>query len=264
MRKAQNATALNNTVDKFTETMNTPVAETSVTATNTEVETLKDVPFYFTEEQVRLADKHAKKVTQELNKAEKAFTNVACEVRWLFEDDRYKALATASTFEQFLSDRYGFKKSQGYALCKLVDRFGEQDSDGNYSIKKEFVSFGQSKLMLMCPLTNEQIKDNIEPTMTVAELRKVVKNILKTDSLGIPDVSERSENAEQEEKEEKEENDNVVDSSIVSEKVVNEIASYSDFKTFEDDSMTFFNLVNNAFKNANGRKMRVVISYEYD
>ena len=64
--------------------------------------------------------------------------------------------------------------------------------------------------------------------------------------------------------EEKEENDNVVDSSIVSEKVVNEIASYSDFKTFEDDSMTFFNLVNNAFKNANGRKMRVVISYEYD
>ena len=261
MRKAQNATALNNTVDKFTETMNTPVAETSVTATNIEVETLKDVPFYFTEEQVRLADKHAKKVTQELNKAEKAFTNVACEVRWLFEDDRYKALATASTFEQFLSDRYGFKKSQGYALCKLVDRFGEQDSDGNYFIKKEYVPFGQSKLMLMCPLTDEQIKDNIKPTMTVAELRKVVKGILKSDSLGISDVSERSENAEQEEQKEQ---DNVVDSSIVSEKVVNEIASYSDFKTFEDNSMTFFNLVNNAFKNANGRKMRVVISYEYD
>lgn len=261
MRKAQNATALNNTVDKFTETMNTSVTETSVTVTNTEVETLKDVPFYFTEEQVRLADKHAKKVTQELNKAEKAFTNVACEVRWLFEDDRYKALATASTFEQFLSDRYGFKKSQGYALCKLVDRFGEQNSDGNYSIKKEYVPFGQSKLMLMCPLTDEQIKDNIKPTMTVAELRKVVKGILKSDSLGISDVSERSENAEQEEQKEQ---DNVVDSSIVSEKVVNEIASYSDFKTFEDNSMTFFNLVNNAFKNANGRKMRVVISYEYD
>lgn len=261
MRKAQNATALNNTADKFTETMNTPVTETSVTATNIEVETLKDVPFYFTEEQVRLADKHAKKVTQELNKAEKAFTNVACEVRWLFEDDRYKALATASTFEQFLSDRYGFKKSQGYALCKLVDRFGEQDSDGNYSIKKEYVPFGQSKLMLMCPLTDEQIKDNIKPSMTVAELRKVVKGILKSDSLGISDVSERSENQEQEEQKN---DDNVIDSNVVSEKVVNEIASYSDFKTFEDDSMTFFNLVNNVFKNANGRKMRVVISYEYD
>lgn len=260
MRKAQNAVALNNTADKFTE-MNTPVAETSATATNTEVETLKDVPFYFTEEQVRLVDKHAKKVTQELNKAEKAFTNVACEVRWLYEDDRYKALATASTFEQFLSDRYGFKKSQGYALCKLVDRFGEQDSDGNYSIKKEYVPFGQSKLMLMCPLTDEQIKDNIKPSMTVAELRKVVKGILKSDSLGISDVSERSENQEQEEQKN---DDNVIDSNVVSEKVVNEIASYSDFKTFEDDSMTFFNLVNNAFKNANGRKMRVVISYEYD
>lgn len=258
MRKAQNATALNNTADKFTETMNTPVAETSATVANTEVKALKDVPFFYTEDEVKNIDKHAKKVTAELNKAEKAFTNVACEVRWLFEDDRYKALATASTFEQFLSDRYGFKKSQGYALCKLVDRFGEQDSDGNYSIKKEFVSFGQSKLMLMCPLTDEQIKDNIEPAMTVAELRKVVKGILKSDSLGISDVSERSENAEQEEQ------DNVVDSSVVSEKVVNEIASYSDFKTFEDDSMTFFNLVNNAFKNANGRKMRVVISYEYD
>lgn len=261
MRKAQNATALNDTIDKFTETMNTPIAETSATVANTEVKALKDVPFFYTEDEVKNIDKHAKKVTAELNKAEKAFTNVACEVRWLFEDDRYKALATASTFEQFLSDRYGFKKSQGYALCKLVDRFGEQDSDGNYSIKKEFVSFGQSKLMLMCPLTDEQIKDNIKPTMTVAELRKVVKGILKSDSLGISDVSERSENAEQEEQKEQ---DNVVDSSIVSEKVVNEIASYSDFKTFEDNSMTFFNLVNNAFKNANGRKMRVVISYEYD
>lgn len=260
MRKAQNATALN-TADKFTETRNTPVAEFSATVTNTEVETLKDVPFHFTEEQVRLADKHAKKVTVELNKAEKAFTNVACEVRWLFEDDRYKALATASTFEQFLSDRYGFKKSQGYALCKLVDRFGEQDADGNYSIKKEFVPFGQSKLMLMCPLTDEQIKDNIEPTMTVAELRKVVKSILKSDSLGISDVSERSESSEQEEQEE---NDNIVDSSVVSERSVNELCSYTDFKSFEDDSMAFFNLVNDAFKNANGRKMRVVISYEYD
>ncbi len=261
MRKAQNATALNNTVDRFTETMNTPVAETSATVANTEVKALKDVPFFYTEDEVKNIDKHAKKVTVELNKAEKAFTNVACEVRWLFEDDRYKALATASTFEQFLFDRYGFKKSQGYALCKLVDRFGEQDSDGNYSIKKEYVSFGQSKLMLMCPLTDEQIKDNIKPSMTVAELRKVVKGILKSDSLGISDVSERSENSEQEEQKE---NGSVFDSSVVSEKVVNEIASYSDFKTFEDDSMTFFNLVNNAFKNANGRKMRVVISYEYD
>lgn len=261
MRKAQNATTLGNTADKFTE-MNIPVAETSATVTNTEVKALKDVSLFYTEEEVKNIDKHAKKVTQELNKAEKAFTNVACEVRWLFEDDRYKALATASTFEQFLSDRYGFKKSQGYALCKLVDRFGEQDSDGNYSIKKEYVPFGQSKLMLMCPLTDEQIKDNIKPTMTVAELRKVVKSILKSDSLGISDVSERSENPEQEEQEN--DDDNVIDSNVVSEKVVNEIASYSDFKTFEDDSMTFFNLVNDAFKNANGRKMRVVISYEYD
>lgn len=260
MRKAQNATTLGNTADKFTE-MNIPVAETSATVTNTEVKALKDVSLFYTEEEVKNIDKHAKKVTQELNKAEKAFTNVACEVRWLFEDDRYKALATASTFEQFLSDRYGFKKSQGYALCKLVDRFGEQDSDGNYSIKKEYVPFGQSKLMLMCPLTDEQIKDNIKPTMTVAELRKVVKNILKTDSLGIPDVSERSENSEQEEQEE---NDNVVDSSVVSERSVNELCSYTDFKAFEDGSMTFFNLVNDVFKNANGRKVRVVISYEYD
>mgnify|MGYP004585224931 CR=1 FL=1 len=248
MRKAQNAVVLDNTADKFTANVNAPASES--------------VPFYYTEEEVKNIDKHAKKVTQELNKAEKAFTSVACEVRWLFKDDRYKALATASTFEQFLSDRYGFKKSQGYALCKLVDRFGEQDSDGNYSIKKEFVSFGQSKLMLMCPLTDEQIKDNIDPAMTVAELRKAVKKLTKSDSLGISDVSERSENSEQEEQEN--DNDNVIDSNVVSEKVVNEIASYSDFKTFEDDSITFFNLVNDAFKNANGRKMRVVISYEYD
>lgn len=250
MRKAQNATALNSTADKFTETMNTPVAETSATATNTESQA---VPFAFTDSDIKEADKHAKKVLSELGKAEKAFTAVACEVRWLYESDRYKALETASTFEQFIEHRFGFKKSQGYNLVKLVDRFGECDENGNYTIKKDFEKFGQSKLVAMIALTDEQIVQNFNSTMSLLDIKKGVKNLLKSDALGVSDETSVIASEEQA--------DEPIDVDVKSEKNVQPLLTYTDFKTFENDLQNVLERVNKVFKAK--PDAHIVISYEW-
>lgn len=251
MRKAQNATALNNTADKFTE-MNTPVAETSATATNTESQA---VPFAFTDSDIKEADKHAKKVLSELGKAEKAFTSVACEIRWLYESDRYKALETASTFEQFIEHRFGFKKSQGYNLVKLVDRFGECDDNGNYAIKKDFEKFGQSKLIAMINLSDELITQNFDPSMSLIDIKKAVKALSKTDALGVSDsaVSVDTDTAESD--------SDTIDVAVTSEKNVQSILTYTDFKTFENDLQNVLERVNKVFKAK--PDAHIVISYEW-
>lgn len=233
MRKAQNATALNNTADKFTETMNTPVA--------------------FTDSDIKEADKHAKKVLSELGKAEKAFTAVACEVRWLYESDRYKALETASTFEQFIEHRFGFKKSQGYNLVKLVDRFGMCDENGNYTIKKDFEKFGQSKLVAMIALSDEQILQNFNSTMSLLDIKKGVKNLLKSDALGVSDETSVTVSEEQA--------DGPIDVDVKSEKNVQLLLSYTDFKTFENDLQNVLERVSKVFKAK--PDAHIVISYEW-
>lgn len=254
MRKAQNATALNNTADKFTETtMNTPVAETSATVLDAAVSQV--IPFAFTDSDIKEADKHAKKVITELNKAEKAFTSVACEIRWLYESDRYKALETASTFEQFIEHRFGFKKSQGYNLVKLVDRFGECDDNGNYTIKKDFEKFGQSKLIAMINLSDEQITQNFNSSMSLIDIKKAVKALSKTDALGVSDsaVSVDTDTTESD--------SDTIDVAVTSEKNVQSILTYADFKTFESDLQNVLERVNKVFKAK--PDAHIVISYEW-
>lgn len=236
--------------DKFIETMNTPVAETSATATDTESQV---VPFAFTDSDIKEADKHAKKVLSELGKAEKAFTSVACEIRWLYESDRYKALETASTFEQFIEHRFGFKKSQGYNLVKLVDRFGECDENGSYTIKKDFEKFGQSKLVAMIALSDEQILQNFNPTMSLLDIKKGVKNLLNSDALGVSDEASVIALEKQA--------DEPIDVDVKSEKNVQLLLNYTDFKTFEDDLQNVLERVSKVFKAK--PDAHIVISYEW-
>ena len=258
MRKAHNATALKNTADKFTETtMNTLVAETSATAINTESQA---VPFAFTDSDIKEANKHAKKVLSELGKAEKAFTSVACEIRWLYESDRYKALETASTFEQFIEHRFGFKKSQGYNLVKLVDRFGECDDNGNYTIKKDFEKFGQSKLVAMINLTDEQIAQNFNPSMSLLDIKKGVKTLCKTDALDVSD-SAVSTGTDTTESDITESDSDTIDVAVASEKNVQSLLTYTDFKTFEDDLQNVLERVSKVFKVK--PDAHIVISYEW-
>lgn len=255
---------------KETEFMNLPVE------TQEDIETVESAdtapspieittPVVFTIEQAREIEKHAKKIANELFKAEKAFTQIACELAWLYESDRYKAIDTAMTFEKFCESRYGFKKTQAYALVSLVERFGYCDSaTGEYAILDQWKGYGQTKLINMIPLTDVQIAENINPKMTVAEIKKIVKNFTKGVPLGLEDF-----------------NSDIIDADVISETDADTdctaqtdtdtgadveetrtqlLASFTSFTEFEDESPTFFKAISDVFK-AN-QNCKVFISYE--
>lgn len=219
----------------------------------------------YTIDEVKEADKHAKKVTSELGKAEKAFTQVACEMAWLYEDERYKALESASSFDQFALNRFGFKKTQSYGLVAMVNRFGVKDEDGTYTIEEKYKKYSHTKLILMCNarLTDEEIFANTSPAMTVNELKKVIKNLTPIEACDGDStatvVDECTTTAPVELAINGSDDSNIIDSTATVHDIVT-LATYTCFKEFEADSANFFQLVANAFNS--GKTCKVSICYE--
>lgn len=246
--------------NKENEIMNPPAENTANVSENKETA----IKIYSIEE-VKEADKHAKKVTSELGKAEKAFSQVACEMAWLYEEERYKALESASTFEQFAMNRFGFKKTQSYGLVAMVNRFGVKANDGTYTIDEKYKKYSHTKLILMCNarLTDEEIFTKTSPTMTVNELKKAIKDLTAIEACNgdstatVIDDSNTSTSAEVEETET---DDNIVDVTATVHDTQT-LVTYENFEDFEADSANFFNLVANVFKT--GKPYKVSICYEW-
>lgn len=243
---------------KETEIMNPPVETTTATDTETTVKV-------YTIEEVKEADKHAKKVTAELGKAEKAFTQVACEMAWLYEDNRYKALETASSFEQFALNRFGFKKTQAYGLTAMVIRFGVKSEDGTYTIADKYKKYSHTKLILMCNarLTDEEIFNNTQPTMTVNEIKKVIKELTAIEACNEDSTASVVDDTAPEataEADNNSSNPNVIDVPATVHDT-QEIATYGSFEDFEACSENIFALVAEAFRTKGAKK--VSICYEW-
>ena len=238
-----------------TDFMNPPTEETTaVTVPNDKV---------FTIEEVKETKKHTKKVITELSKAEKAFTQVSCEIAWLYENDRYKALAPDMNFEQFAEYHFGFKKTQAYGLLKLVERFGNRSEDGNYIIDDKYKEYGHTKLINMVNLSDKQIEENIEPTMTVADIKNAVRKLTKTESPD-NDYIEKSDSATVDDMAD-DTTDDTADKApidVESKEIKSQsIVTYSSFEDFEEDSPNFFLLVKKAFEAK--KECKVTISYEW-
>lgn len=157
--------------------------ETPEVINNNEVMTPPVINTDFSKE----VDKHVAKVNSEYKKAEKAFINVACEMRFLYENDNYLFSSKANpnmSFEEFASENFGFKKTQSYALIGIVDRFGVRNDDGTFSIAPKYKDFGQTQLVQIASLTDKQIEENIKPSMKIADIKKIVKQLKSNDALG--------------------------------------------------------------------------------
>ena len=246
--------------NKEKEIMNPPVEVSVVTVENKETA----IKFY-TIEEVREADKHAEKVTSELGKAEKAFTQVACEMAWLYEGERYKALEPASTFEQFAMNYFGFKKTQSYGLVAMANRFGVKSEDDTYTIDEKYKKYSHTKLILMCNarLTDEEIFTKTSPTMTVNELKKAIKDLTAIEACNgdsTASVVDDSNTSASTEVEETEADNNIVDVTATVHDTQT-LVTYDNFADFEADSANFFNLVANVFKT--GKPYKVSICYEW-
>lgn len=247
--------SIENIEAKETDFMNQPTEEATFVA----VPTAK----VFTIEEVEETKKHTKKIISELSKAEKAFTQVSCEIAWLYENDRFKALEPNLSFEQFAEQHFGFKKTQAYGLLKLVERFGNRSENGNYTIDEKYKTYGHTKLIQMVNLSDEQIDQNINPKMTVADIKKAVKKLTKIESLDSdsnietnkPNVGDIVNDNEDGSK-----GETPID--VESKEIQTQpIVSYSSFEAFEEDSPNFFLLVQKAFNAKKGCK--VTICYEW-
>lgn len=165
------------------------VTETPEVITSNEVMTPPVINTDFSKE----VDKHVAKVNSEYKKAEKAFINVACEMRFLYENDNYLYSSKATpniSFEEFASENFGFKKTQSYALIGIVDRFGVRNDDGTFSIAPKYKDFGQTQLVQIACLTDKQIEENINPSMKIAAIKKIVKQLKSSDALGCAESSD--------------------------------------------------------------------------
>lgn len=216
-------------------------------------------------DEIKEADKHKKKVLTELGKAEKAFTQVACELAWLRENDRFKALDSAMNFEQFAQEHFNFKKTQAYALVGLVERFGQRSLDGVYSIADKYTAYGHTKLIQLVNLSDEQIKNNFNPKMTVKEIKELVKKLTPVQTVieektveQDADIEEKT--AEQDADNVNESDDDVID---VDAKINNSQAlmTFSNYEDFEEHSAELFSRVAQVFK-ANPN-YKISISYEW-
>ena len=184
---------------------------------------------------------------------------------WLYEDERYKALESASSFDQFALNRFGFKKTQSYGLVAMVNRFGVKGEDGTYTIEEKYKKYSHTKLILMCNarLTDEEIFANTSPTMTVNELKKVIKNLTSIEACDGDStatvVDECTTTAPTESAFDGSDDSNIIDSTATVHDIVT-LATYTCFKEFEADSANFFQLVANAFNS--GKTCKVSICYE--
>lgn len=150
---------------------------------------------------VQTADKHIDNIHRQYDRAESSFLQIACELHFLQDENRYKyASALGSnndiSFIEFSKEIFGFKKTQTYALVGLIDRFGIMNKNGTYSIADNYKEYGHTQLINMIKLSDDEIRLNVEPAMSVSEIKKLVKQLSK--SRTVVSNEENTENVESE------------------------------------------------------------------
>jgi len=188
-------------------------------------------------------------IKSDFNTAQRSFVNIACALRFLQNDNNFRAVLLPSetlTFEQFAHKTFGFKKSQTYALCNLADRFGVKKDDGTFAIADKYNEYGQTQLIAMSKLSDEQIADNIKPNMSVADIKKKSRELL-----GIPQQPKQSKT--------KKNISNTVTTTAGNSQALKVYATYDEFIADIDNIKTMIARVFKANPN-----YRISINYEWD
>ena len=115
---------------------------------------------------------------------------VAFDLHWVNAKQAYviKNFPTIADYAKFY---FGYEKTSCYSLISVVDRFAKRDENGNIleEIDNAYSAYSSSKLALMVNLTDDQIKANIKPAMSVRDIKKIVKAI---ENSSLPDHSKDS------------------------------------------------------------------------
>ena len=115
---------------------------------------------------------------------------VAFDLHWVNAKQAYviKHFHTIADYAKFY---FGYEKTSCYSLISVVDRFAKRDKDGNIleEIDDAYSAYSSSKLALMVNLTDDQISASLKPSMSVRDIKKIVKAI---EDSSLPDHSKDS------------------------------------------------------------------------
>lgn len=116
--------------------------------------------------------------------------SIAFDLHWVNAKKGY-ILKNFSTIAHYAKFYFGYEKTSCYSLISVVDRFAKRDEDGNIleEIDPAYSAYSSSKLQLMVNLTDDQINASIKPSMSVRDIKKIVKSI---EDSSLPDHSKDS------------------------------------------------------------------------
>lgn len=149
----------------------------------------------YTPEALKECEKRSEIIRSELKNIEKSYVKIAFHLYWIYSTKIYRAYACESITD-YAASAFGFSKSTTYNYISLVERFGKRNKEGVLepgvnSLEKEYKDFSYSQLLPLVELSDEEIGQAIVPSMSVRDIKKMVKAVEKSrDSSGtLPDDS---------------------------------------------------------------------------
>lgn len=211
-------------------------------------EKLDELADAYNNEVVKEAVKRSKVIKTELQKAETSFMRVAFNLKW-FKDKKAYLTMGYETIDQLALKEFGIKKATTYNFLKVVERFGLLQLDGNITeLQDDYKKYTSTKLITMASLTDNEIKDNIKPDMSVAQIKKVAKRI-KDGFNPLTDLDNENEPKDSEQTvatADNVETDNVIDSTA-KEVHVKKLMTFESYEDFEQALEAIKNEVRNVF-----------------
>ena len=123
----------------------------------------------YSPEVVAEADNWDRLIKKKLGVGEASLYDVAVALEWFKSNQTYRTYGYKS-FAELADKRYGIKKSEAYNYIGVIERFSESDICKPYSM---------SQLIAALPLTDFEIFTYLKPGMSVREIKKIVKNLVK-------------------------------------------------------------------------------------
>lgn len=123
----------------------------------------------YSPEVVAEADKRDRLIKKKLGAGEASLYDVAVALEWFKSNQTYRTYGYKS-FAELADRRYGIKKSEAYNYIGVIERFSKSDICRPYGI---------SQLIAALPLTDFEIFTYLKPGMSVREIKKIVRNLVK-------------------------------------------------------------------------------------
>ena len=146
----------------------------------------------FTKEFFSELEKHNKAILSAIKSCNKDIEKIAFNLYWIYQEKAYKAMGHVSIMD-YAREYFDIEKSTTYNYISIVERFGARDKDGNLTLKgfgSDYKDYSYSKLLLLSSIQEDDINYlDINPDMSVRDIKKAIKNAISTGTISDPSLT---------------------------------------------------------------------------